>query len=138
MIACDSQATDGETKEEIAFPKIRKLNGELYGLSGHVSARRPIWDWIRSGAERKDLPDLDDYEWQVLRVNARYAYVIDSDDFDWLRVNQPYGIGSGGKYAVAALKAMGRDINQDDMRHAVRIACSIDAFSGGRVRILAL
>jgi ATP-dependent protease HslVU (ClpYQ) peptidase subunit len=131
-IAADSQVTADTTKEGATFKKIRRVNGELFGLAGDVGVTPLLWEWISSGAAVEDMLDLPTHEYEILRVTRSGVYYTANDTWTWMRVNRITGIGTGGAYAEVALKA-GAPI-----RRAVQLAIEKDLFSGGKIHALNL
>lgn len=109
--------------------KVHRVRGALFGFAGGV---RDAADWLAAvrKAPNDDPPQIDDLT--VIRLSAEGLHTWNSTD-GWLPVGEPrYAIGSGGKCARGAMAAGA------SCKEAVRIAATIDANTGGPVRVYRL
>lgn len=102
--------------------KVWRVRGALLGAAGDVNH---IHEWLTAYKANKPLPKRDIH---VLKLSATGMDCWTSMD-GWHSVDQPeFAIGSGGKAARAAMAAGAT------CKRAARIACDIDASSGGPIR----
>jgi ATP-dependent protease HslVU (ClpYQ) peptidase subunit len=130
-IACDAlgMAADGRvtTGSEMivcnsAEKLIRLRDGAILGFAGRAKDAATFAAWLTDGG---DIPKLDEFTALVLRTDGE-ARIFD-DTTQWDRCDLPAAIGSGAKYAIAAMTAGAT------AEEAVEIACDFDPFSGGAV-----
>lgn len=126
LMASDSQWTDGDARG--IARKIFRIRGALIGFAGNLGEIELAREWFKSGFT-SDYPDVG-VTALIMRGRSLSTWtVIDGE----IPMRQPrFAIGTGGLCARAAMIA-GADCAQ-----AVRIACTIDANSGGRVRVYRL
>jgi hypothetical protein len=122
VMVCDSQIADGDQKWSCV--KVERINGDLYGTSGEASEGDKFYDWIRRG-KRGGKPKVSD-EFSALALDKTGLYLYDAKLYP-MRLDGPFGIGTGGKAARALMK-VGIDIER-----AVAVAIEVDAGSGGAV-----
>jgi hypothetical protein len=126
VMASDSFWFDGDECGTIR--KVYRVRGALLGFAGGV---REWSDWLAAVRKSPNDPPLID-DLMVLRLSAAGLHTWNSTD-GWLPVDEPrYAIGTGGKCARGAMAAGAT------CREAVRIATSIDANTGGPVRVYRL
>jgi ATP-dependent protease HslVU (ClpYQ) peptidase subunit len=121
VMASDSQWSDGTSCGPCR--KVFRVRGELIGMAGELKDCQP---WLQAYRRGKDLSQLTTSV-NALRLGPAGLHAWDSAD-GWLPVGHQYAIGSGGVAARAAMAT------KATVAVAVRIACTIDANSGGRVR----
>lgn len=123
VMCSDSFWTDGE---ECGFTKkVFRVRGELLGGGGTA---RYLDQWFAAYRRNKPLPKPIASDVIVLRLSDKGIHVWSSVD-DWMQIEQAqFAIGTGGKAARAAMAAGA------SCARAVRIACDIDASTGGPVR----
>jgi len=129
-VACDGLMTFGAFMASGSQTKIFRANNEVYGIAGECAADTEIRKWIKGGCSPEDLPDLEERDFSAIRVNTKKIYYLDQYCFEWLEMKAPFGIGSGGDYAVVALRA-GATIKK-----AVQVAIDSDVYSGGKIYTL--
>jgi ATP-dependent protease HslVU (ClpYQ) peptidase subunit len=102
--------------------KVWRVRGALLGAAGSIDH---IKLWMDAYRANKTLPKHDVH---ILRLSVTGIDCWTVHD-GWHSVDQPqFAIGSGGKAARAAMAAGAT------CKRAARIACDIDASSGGPIR----
>lgn len=128
QIAADSQATRGHTIDDSRFNKLLRLSDGWLGVCGDAHDLRILQGYL--GGVIEDLPHKLNVEGLVLRdAGAVERLSVSNGIMVVEKVKQPYSVGSGADYATAAAKA-GASI-----RECVKIAISMDVFSGGSVKV---
>ena len=114
------------TSDSQWFPmtKVHRIGKELVGIAGTIKDASTWLEWY-SGGKKGARPKLEGYTAIILRADG--VFEVAGDSFEQRIERGFHGIGSGGGYAVAASMAGA------DPEKAVRIACDIDANSGGDV-----
>ncbi len=116
----DTQWNDGAEKGSTR--KVYRINGELIGFAGDWALITKAIAWFKQG--KKGPPPKG--EISALVLNGRIQTWEPENGF--MDQGNQFAIGTGGAAARAAMMA------GSDVRTAVRIACKIDAMSGGPVR----
>jgi ATP-dependent protease HslVU (ClpYQ) peptidase subunit len=137
-LAADKQATYQD--KPYRCTKIAKRNGMLYGVAGYLSAMWPLIEWHAAGCDPDAWPcsaqsdEKEDDDETVLLVIAKDRILIYQSEPNpaILDVDQPFAIGSGQDYAMAAMK-LGKS-----SADAVRVAAEIDCGTGCGVDTLLL
>ncbi len=139
IVVSDSQETTESRK--LSCKKLYRCEGHIIACTGgtYAALRFVHWfdDYAEGNVDWEDAPDLtnleldEDFECLVVRPDGT-AYTVsrlmapaeveDITDF--------FTLGSGGSAAMAALRAGA------NARKAVRIACEIDAWSGGKLQVM--
>jgi ATP-dependent protease HslVU (ClpYQ) peptidase subunit len=126
LMASDSQWISDDVTGSVR--KVWRVRGDLVGFAGDLEAIGATLEWFRSGFVGG--PPRDECTALILRRTGIFTW--SSQDGE-VREDAPFfAIGSGGQAARAAMLAGA------DCRKAVRIACTIDAGTGGRVRVYTL
>jgi len=120
VMACDSQWSDGSVKGQTR--KVYRIKGALIGFAGDTKSIESSVAWFKRGKEGH--PPKGDVA--ALILNGKLTTWEPENGF--MDQGSQFAIGSGGAEARAAMMA-GADVSK-----AVRIACRIDAMSGGPVR----
>jgi hypothetical protein len=122
VMCADSFWTDGN---ECGFTrKIFRIKGTLVGGAG---TSKYLDKWFE--AYRKGLPLPKAGDVSIIRLSSKGIDCWNTADGVWILIEQKqFAIGTGGKTARGAMAAGA------SCAKAVRIACDIDATSGGRVR----
>lgn len=120
VMCSDSFWFDGDDCGPIR--KVHRVKGCLFGISGGLTEAQAWVAAIKAGKAPASKAGLT-----VIRLSREGLAVWDCTN-GWLDTASPFAIGSGGKTARGAMAA-GASCAQ-----AVRIACQIDATSGGAVR----
>lgn len=113
------------------FPstKIARIADALVGVAGDASAGDAWLDWLRDGRQGK--PPKGDVTVLILRKGV--CTLVDTTNGRDVIVERGFhAIGSGAAAALGALHAGATPAQ------AVKIACMVDASSGGRIRTVAL
>jgi hypothetical protein len=128
-LAADSQSTTGSVRGTAA--KLAKnRDGFLVAGSGDLGTVKVWINWVLAGMPPDQQPTSIE-EANILVIDPRGRPSL----FSGLAVAQPlprrqWAIGSGGDIALGAMAAGA------DARQAVKIACKLDVYSGGRVVVL--
>jgi len=130
-MAYDDQWSDEDTRG--AMRKVFRIHGALYGFAGTVGAVKGHLDWAKAGMAIGENPKLKGEDHVVIIIlKKKRVYTWTADDGLLEEGNKLFAIGTGAGAARGALLA-GADI-----RKAVKIACKIDAGSGGRTHVVKL
>lgn len=122
VLVCDSRCVYGDT--QVAITKVHRIGDELIGLAGDVKHGQDFLAWLRR-SRRGVRPKGDEYTALILRKDGLWQW--DSNGCE-MRLELGYhAIGTGAHAALGAMKAGAA------VEAAVRIACEIDAGSGGEV-----
>lgn len=123
LMVSDSQWTDGDARG--VARKVFRIRGALIGFAGALGEIEMACEWFKAefaGA----FPDVG-VTALILRDRTLSTWTFHDGE---ILVRQPqFAIGTGGQCARAAMAAGA------DCIKAVRIACAIDANSGGRLRV---
>lgn len=131
ILASDSRLT---LKSNITTDKCKKIwrlsDGTLFGASGDNEGGLALLAALRRGME---LGPKSDREFHAVRIIPPKGQIFTTEGLTWSRWPETFvAIGSGGKYARAAMMAGATAIE------AVKIAIQSDVYSGGRVQVLRL
>ena len=133
-MACDGMGTTSwDRVETLTSKKIIQVGNVLYGFTGNAGLKQAIVDWhSKGGAVPANCPkhNDDDAKWTLVVVTREGAGVYTSTVPYWLPIDIPYGIGSGGDYALAAVLAGA------DARRAVEIASRLNTNTGGEIQVV--
>ena len=125
-MASDSQWIAGDVIGSVR--KVWRVRGDLVGFAGDIEAIGATLEWFRRGFVG-DAP-RDECVALILRRTGIFTWSPTDGE---VREDAPFfAIGTGGQAARAAMHAGA------DCRKAVRIASTIDAGTGGRVRVYSL
>lgn len=126
LMASDSQWTDGDVIGSVR--KVFRVRGDLVGFAGTAEHIMATLAWFRAGFVGQ--PPRDECTALILRRGGIFTWSpVDGE----MREDAPFfAIGTGGQAARAAMLAGA------DCRKAIRIASTIDAGTGGRVRVYKL
>lgn len=141
IISSDSRATWDDWSQSRCIKlyrvksKVDPVKGDvIVGTAGHGSAALLFMDWLENGGEPRlhDRGVDENTEFECLVMHKSGVYVADrlcrfeklEEDF--------WAAGSGRQAALGAMHAGKSAVD------AVRIACRIDSFSGGRVVSMSL
>jgi ATP-dependent protease HslVU (ClpYQ) peptidase subunit len=127
-IAADSQVSRGTMVDDTNFNKLIRIPEGWLGVAGCCHDLRILQGYL--GGVIEELPHELNVEGLILmdkgganRVSVQNGIMVVD------KVKQPYSVGSGSGYAIAAARA-GASIKE-----AVKIAISLDALSGGTVKV---
>lgn len=120
-MASDSQWTDDNEKG--ICRKVWRIQGALIGFAGDIKTIEQCKVWFRKG--KAGPPPRGDVA--ALILTDKLISWTPGDGF--FEHTPQFAIGTGSQAARAAMMAGA------NVREAVRIACLIDAQSGGRVRL---
>jgi 20S proteasome alpha/beta subunit len=109
--------------------KVYKINGLLVATAGSVADGDAFLEWVRTGRHGKP-PRLNSFEALILSPEGVHLIATDCRA---VKVERGFdAIGSGAQVALGALVAGAGP------REAVRIACELDAGSGGKIEVFKL
>lgn len=125
IVAFDSRTTDGnDTIATDDCIKMHKSGGRVFFMAGAVSDEpkfMQLWDTPKEGANLEC--------WAFVWDGSTLWYsAADKHEIWKCPVDHPRAIGSGAKFAIAAMD-MGADAKQ-----AVKQAMKRDPFTGGKIR----
>lgn len=130
IIASESRVTE---KDFIWTDKQKKIwrldDGSLFGGAGDHEGCILLLEAVKKNKKKmpKDLEDTRGLH--VWKDGSIWLF----EGFVWHQWHEPYvSIGSGKKYAIAAMKAGANAIE------AVKIATECDVYSGGKIQALSL
>lgn len=134
-LAADKQATQSDLGRKVK--KIRRIRGNLVGVSGQWDLAQEMFDWFAQGAKREAWPATQrtDDKWVGLLVITPRRRILKYEsspipiDFT---VERRYAFGSGRDFAYGAM-AMGASA-----REAVLVASKYDINCGMGVDTLML
>lgn len=122
VMCSDSFWTDGDECGNTR--KVFRIKGTLVGGAGSTKYLDRWFEAYRAG---KPLPKTGDIS--IIRLSVKGIDCWSAADDGWIPIEQRhFAIGTGGKTARGAMAAGAT------CARAVRIACDIDATSGGPVR----
>jgi ATP-dependent protease HslVU (ClpYQ) peptidase subunit len=139
ILAADGRITGGSTIVEDDSQKIHKIKGMFrgehmlaYGYAGCASDGVLIREWLEDGAIEDDYPE--DLETHLIMITNKNAYeTFDGALGKLMCMNiKKSAMGSGGDFALSAMLL---GMNAVD---AVKHACKLDIYSGGKIRKLVL
>lgn len=125
MMACDGRVTEGDFVTQNDYRKIRRLtDGRIVGFAGNAFNDDAFCQWLEKGGEMPAGIN-DDFSCLVLLPGGD---VVTYDEHGRMFVEKPpYAIGSGRKWAIAAME-LGKT-----PKEAVAFACRFDIYSGGEI-----
>jgi hypothetical protein len=136
-IAWDGKCVAAESRktlESFLFPadynKIEQRGEEVFAHCGVSALFMPMIEWYLAGAIPKDYPTGGDIWFLVFRKGRAFCFTPNTPYPD--EAHAPFGWGSGGVYAIGAMRAGA------DARRAVEIAIECDIESGGRINVMDL
>ena len=114
--------------------KIHTWDGGLCGFSGDMDTGVTLLDWLLTGADPKQYPELQESDPSSLLViyNDGQVAQFGRSPVPMLFANPYHAIGSGAKYALAAMY-LGKKAKQ-----AVEVACALDVYCGNGIDTLTL
>jgi hypothetical protein len=135
-VAADSRKTFGVFPSPSNYSKLIIKGDIVFACTGCMPLFAPLVDWYLAGAVAKDCPrpafnEIDNdtvliifREGRAFRLTVSVPYAEE--------VHAPIGWGSGGEYAIGAMRAGA------DTQRAVEIAIECDIQSGGPVEVIDL
>ncbi len=125
IIAADSQTTFGQERSLRPTKKIAVGKDAVYAVSGLGGMLDVLADWHSNGADPRALPIVGSGEkWSLLVADRNGVYLYHVDAPYPLRIDPPFGLGTGGDYAIGAMD-YGASAEE-----AVMLACMRDTASG--------
>lgn len=145
IVACDSQVSVGYTISSLDGEKAAKINGCIVAGAGSYAQVVKFRQWFTEHSDaliaQQDNPTVNIPLPQNLQEDEFLGVVLYPDGELMLYEgrtdvaipqNQPFAIGSGSDFAMAAMRA------GKDAKGAVEIASELDVFSGGEVKVYEL
>lgn len=134
-IAADSLCSQGQERVPQPVQKIHvrdtMAGPRIFAFSGAVSMERAVIEWVNAGGDPEKQPGPGqgcEYEMIVIDRDGARSYTQHSPyPFD---IDAPYCVGSGNKYAIAAL-TLGHSASV-----AVEVATRLDLYSGGHTQVV--
>jgi ATP-dependent protease HslVU (ClpYQ) peptidase subunit len=109
--------------------KVTRINGLLVATAGSSADGDSFLEWVKNGRHGKP-PRMSNFE--ALILSSEGVHLVQGD-CRAVRVERGFdAIGTGGQVALGALVAGAGP------REAVRIACELDAGSGGKIEVFKL
>lgn len=131
ILAADSRGYSGDQTAIGNKMKIHRLaDGTIFGIStNNVGGDSLIKNWIEDGCKHPENGDVkpDSFSILMIKKNGEVFFANDNYGFSGPLDAPFYAIGSGRKYALAALH-LGKSAVE-----AVEVACIFDLWSGGPV-----
>lgn len=124
-LAADKQATFSDRAHSVT--KIHRGKGRLYGFSGTCELKNAWINWHQRGADPDKCPKIPDglsVTLIVITQDGAITLYCDSGNGSTFDKGQPFAIGSGQDYAMAAM------VSGANARQAVLLASELDLFSG--------
>jgi len=129
MMAGDSLYVDGNIRGTLKT-KLYRINGDILGYAGSAAEGQAFMHWYED--QTREKPDFNDTTVIVLKSDGTIE-TWEACYFPTIMEDHPfYAIGSGSHFAMGAMYAGA------DPKEAVKIAAKLDAYSGGRVKVLRL
>lgn len=122
VMVCDSKCTSGDVW--LPAHKVFRIGEELIGVAGDVKHWQDFLKWW-GGGKRGARPKGQEYSALILRAEG--LFVFDSNGCLMKIERGFHAIGSGEKAAIAVMLA------GHDAETAVKLACEVDAASGGDI-----
>jgi len=145
IVACDSQVTNGYTISSLDGEKVVKINGCIVAGAGSYAQVIKFRQWFLEHSDaliaQQDNPTVTIPLPQNLQEGEFVGIVLypEGDLFIYegrtdvvIKTVQPFAIGSGSDFALAAMKA------GKTAKEAVEIAIDLGVFSGGEVKVYEL
>jgi ATP-dependent protease HslVU (ClpYQ) peptidase subunit len=133
IMAADKLSTFGTTRSMVT--KVRKVRGCLVGTAGDFSRALALVAWFERGAKEEDYPKFQaEDQWCDFMVVTpdRIITKYQATAHPIVIENQFMAIGSGSKYALAAMH-----LGYDAIR-AVNVAIELDTSCGIGIDAIAL
>lgn len=133
MLASDSQSTSGDVKQDVQ--KIFKVGSDRFAGAGNYSDIHKFREWLQGST---NLESLESFSAIVLKDGK--AYEVEEDLIYMPIPLQGFrAIGSGAGCALASYhtfrKCKDKNFTAADI---VRVACLVDAGSGGKIQKVTL
>lgn len=144
-VASDSQMTAGYTISSLEVEKVVNINGCIVSGAGSFAQIVKFRQWFMEHSDaliaQQDNPNVHIPLPEDLQGGDFFGLVLYPDGELYLyegrtdvayEVDQPFSIGSGSDFAIAAMKAGASS------EEAVKVATELDVFSGGEVKVFEL
>lgn len=125
VIAADSRGVSDFILQGNINKVFRLKDGSIAAFAGHSLCYSAAIEWLNGG----EKPNFKDAEFYALILDSDGVWYVD-DNYHKERMPAPYAIGSGCKFAMAAMLAGASP------KEAVRIASKLDENTGGRIRVM--
>lgn len=104
ILAADKLTQTGSMKATVT--KIYQIGDAMVGVSGTLTLALEMIEWLRAGAAMDRLPDFqktqEDYQ-PLMMVRDRKIWVYEQGGTPFHVESPYYAIGSGSRYAMAAM-----------------------------------
>lgn len=130
-LATDSQGGGNHFAYENGPKYFKDQQGRIYGYTGELQCVPEFKDWL-NGGQKDPLPNFAEPEGSrlvVLLASKEGSYLYEDRCIPF-KVSTPYAIGTGARFAMAAMMAGA------DAKRAVEIAIELDIYSGGEVHTI--
>lgn len=128
ILASDSLVTGNGMRCGMTV-KISKGKNGMGGCAGSASDAEKLTNWIKNGGSMKKPPELSrEIDGLYIRKNGKTYYYADGG-FSKFK-GKFAAVGSGERYAMAAMQS------GKSAKGAVKIACKLDCYSGGKINII--
>lgn len=137
MLAADSRAWSGDKTPIGSKQKIRELaDGSLIGISTNIPGyAEALWKWVEAGRVFADAPKSNrETNFEILLVDPEGQVFYANDEFHFTGplTDEFFAIGSGGHYALGAMR------HGASALEAVECGCALDVWSSHPVYTLEL
>ena len=132
-IAADGRRTAGNEIIRYDAEKIKVSHGRIYALTGCCSLLDALISWHHAGADASKMPTYKgDGGWYliVFQADGMYTYSNDVPYSMGDEIKAPMAFGSGQNWAMGAMLA------GKSAKEAVEIACKVDIYSGGQIKVM--
>lgn len=114
--------------------KIRKINNELFGISGKTILSQLLWKWIEDGCKPDEIPEAQlntDSHCTIVKItSSRRIFIYENLPTPWEHEGDVYAIGSGSELAIGAIEG------GSGSKRAVEIAIKYNSLCGMGVDVL--
>jgi ATP-dependent protease HslVU (ClpYQ) peptidase subunit len=146
IMAAEGKMTLGDMVIKLDTEKVFWVNNHLVGVCGRARAINTFVTWLQKmtdyhivNQEVGELVDLvppaleDDEGYSALVVTpSRQVLMYEGNTPIDMGLDVPMSVGSGSCFALAAMKA------GNSAEEAVKVACSLDVYSGGEITVVQL
>lgn len=129
VLAADGQMTEGHVVINKTFKKIYKTNIKYADDTIiYVGMAGKVWQFDQIIAHFTENVALPDHDCQAILIGELHSYILDHKALMPFRIDDVLAVGSGSDFALSAMR-LGLSAVE-----AVRHACTLDVYSGGRIR----
>ena len=131
-MAADGRSTYGDCITDENYVKIKSINGKLFGFDGEVGFMKKVEHEISINLSVDDREVDKEFMYEYILYDAGYLLSYRNDRKYPTVVYPPFAIGTGGLAAIAVMRA---GLNAEE---AVKVAITMDVYSGGKITVLTL